>query len=73
MVSTPTGLPFASLITRFGAVMAATNGVDTLTATLINLQPSSQEFGLVDANSAAPWKYGFNGDPQGGSLTWLWA
>ena len=62
-----------TLPNNIGAVMAATNGVDTLTATLINLQPSSQEFGLVDANSAAPWKYGFNGDPQGGSLTWTWA
>lgn len=62
-----------TLPSNIGAVMTGNNGTDTLTATLINLQPSSQEFGLVDANSAAPWKYGFNGDPQGGSLTWGWA
>lgn len=55
------------------AVLVGTNGTDTFTGTLSNLQPTAPSFGFVDANSAAEWKYGFRGSSVAGSMTWAWA
>lgn len=58
---------------NLGAVLTGTNGTDTLTMTLTNLQVTAPGFSFVDANTAVGWKYGFRGSSRAGSLAWAWA
>lgn len=49
-------------------VLTGTNGAETCTITLVNLQPGEEAHDLVDANTPFGWKQSFIGDTAG-SLT----
>jgi len=61
------------LPSNLGMVLTGTNGTDGLVITLTSLQPNNEDFGFVDANSAASWTYGFNGNSRAGCVDWAWS
>lgn len=63
-----------TLPSNLTASLTGSNGINTLTLSLTNLQPAGAErMGFVGNETEVGWTYSFRGSSASGSLSWGWA